>query len=253
MSNETSSPWVEDDSGVIFAGKKPPVGRPPGPALDKAPPPHQPQAPASPCSAQTGMSDEAFWGGVRATIRREVIRLAKGTENIDNAYTLTPVGEKMIEDLVQAFVDGKQVPGLAPKADSSGKCIMNWWELACFTRYYAGTAVTGHSRDHIREQLAQGVTVKELMDDELVGMNWYFCDKEVPEDEKQYCCPPDLLDDWYYKDLTEGKVQETSGGTKNSILSIALIGIGVLAVAAAISVMSNTVAAPERRTVPRGS
>lgn len=252
MSDYNVKDLVQDVS-YTSGSSKPPIGRPPGPALDEAPPPHTLQAPESVCTSQTGMSSEAFWGAVRSTIRREIIRLAKGTENIDNAYTITPVGEKMIEDLVQAFVDGKQVPGLPAKADSSGHCLMNWWELACFARYYAGNAVTGISRDHIREQLAQGVTVKELMDDELVGMNWYFCDKEAPEDEKAYCCPPDLLDDWYYKDLTSGTVPESKDKASSSWATVALIALGIFAVAATVKILSTTVAAPARKPSTEGA
>jgi len=184
------------------------------------------------------MSHDAFWGDVRATIRREIIRLAKGTENVDNVYTITPIGEKMIEDLVQAFQDGQKVPGLSDKSDNVGLCTMNWPALACFTRYYAGTGINGEQRDYIRQQLAAGVSANDLTKDELLGTNWYECTGNEPEDEKNLCCPKEVLDDWYYQDLSKGVVPEkkTDG---YSWLTIGLLGLGVFAVAVSLRALAS--------------
>lgn len=203
------------------------------------------------------MSDEAFWGAVRSVVKREIIRKAKGTENVDNVYTISSIGEKMIDDLVNAFKPNPEedkkinVPGLAAH-EASGKCLMNWYALACFVRFYASDFVTGEMRDHILQQLNSGVTAQELIDDEIVGVNWYFCEDPnlVPEDEKNYCCPAEILDDWYYQELTQGKVPQVSpGGT--SWLTVGLLGLGVFAVAMTIRAVSQHAQPnPSMNTIP---
>lgn len=231
--------------------QQPPIPRPPGPALDKAPPPHDAHVSGGACEHQSGMSAEAFWGAVRSTIKREIIRLAKGTENVDDVYTLKPLGQKMVEDLIDAFKEGKTVPGLAAKENASEKCIMNWFELACFARWYAGDHINGDKREYIRQQLSYGVTAKELMQDEAIGENWYFCDGSEPEDEKGACCPADVLDDWYYQQLTQGIVPQIEP-QKTSWLPIVFLGLGVFAVAMTVRAMSHhTQPNPSASIVPR--
>ena len=216
---------------------KPPGGRPGTPPLDKTPPSHQPIAPSSSCETSTSMSPEAFWGNVREVIRREFIRLARGTEGVDAGYTLTPAGEIMIDQMIEAFQAGKKVPGLPETSDQEGNCTMNWEALACFARYYGGKFLNGDQRQYIREQLSAGVSAKDLMKDELLGTNWYICTGQEPQDEKEVCCPNDVINDWYYKDLSKGVTPNPNTGT--SWGTVALIGLGVLGVAMTLRLLAG--------------
>lgn len=217
----------------------PPQGRPGIPPLDKPPPENvNPHAPSSQCDEPTGMSYDEFWGAVRETIRREGIRRAWGTKNVDKSYQLPTLFEKSVDTLIAAFKEGKHVPGLAERSDNSGKCIMNWYALACFARWYVSEDLSGEKRDYVLQQLRDGVTAEELIDDEAIGVNWYFCEGEVGEDVKQYCCPAELLDDWYYQQLTQGIVpQKSSDGP--SWAGVLLLGVGVFAVAMTIRAVSQ--------------
>jgi hypothetical protein len=199
------------------------------------------------------MSSEAFWGYVRATIRREWIRLAKGTENVDAGFELTATGEKMVDDLVQAFEDGKKVPGLSEISKSDAACTMNWVALACFARYYCGRALDGNLREYVREQLTAGVSANDLMKDELLGTNWYTCTGNEPEDEKSFCCPDDVINDWYYKALDTGKIP-VAPSSGSSWITVALVGLGVFAVAMSIRFLSASHQNPASSvlTLPHG-
>lgn len=229
----------------------PPVPRPPGPATDtgrEGMEPHSPDAQEQACDKAPGMSKEAFWGNVRGTISREWIRLSLGTESVDKGLELSDRFVHMMEDLVSAMNEGKVIPGLM--VDDAGTCTMDWYLLACFARYY-GKQI-GWRRDHIRDQLRKGVTLDELAQDELLGEPWGFCadPSKVPEDEREWCCPKDVKDDWYYRDLQSGR---TPGESKSSPWPLVAVGIGALALVAAIFVSRQGESGPSEEGPPRAN
>lgn len=215
---------------------KPPVARPPaappGPGRDGMEP-YVPASAGAACQQASGMTADAFWGSVRATISREWIRLSRGTEAVDVGLELSDRYTHMLEDLVGAMKTGHVVPGL--KATASNKCEMDWFLFACFVRYY-GKQV-GWRRDYIRDQLRVGTTLEELNEDELLGEHWTFCKDpaSLEEQDREWCCPEEIRKDWYYGDLAAGRAP----GSKTNWLPIIALGLGGAAMVAAF-VLSQT-------------